>query len=231
MVATGVPPRSFADFPSEACKKLTQASSLATCEAGTAGRAALSPCPPPHHACTPTASPGGVLRHRDDPFAVPPRSLRPCPHRCSHSHDSRAGSSLSCCVRDPLRGPRCRCVANGSCAPRVAQLHARIRQRRLPPELPRDGRRSSVRTSAGWEGVGGRWPACAIPKPAIWADQCLGHRGFHPSQATRARARGEGACCCAACQHNISARPAAPCAGRWPRLLLLPYLRWAAASR
>eukprot|EP00964_Phaeocystis_antarctica_P164983 scaffold144115_cov118-Phaeocystis_antarctica.AAC.3 len=47
-------------------QKLTQASSLATCEAGTAGRAALSPCPPPHHACTPTASPGGVLRHRDD---------------------------------------------------------------------------------------------------------------------------------------------------------------------
>ena len=36
--------------------------------------------------------------------------------------------------------------------------------------------------SAGWEGVGGRWPACAIPKPAIWADQCLGRRGVPPSQ-------------------------------------------------
>ena len=36
--------------------------------------------------------------------------------------------------------------------------------------------------SAGWEGVGGRWPACAIPKPTIWADQCLGRRGVPPSQ-------------------------------------------------
>ena len=60
-------------------QKLTQASSLATCEAGTAGRAALSPCPPPHHACTPTASPSGVLKHRDDPFAVLPTLVPPVP--------------------------------------------------------------------------------------------------------------------------------------------------------
>ena len=163
------------------------------------------------------------------------RSLRPCPHRCCHCFGVRAGCSLWLCTRPTARTALQVCVwrrpSNGPCASRTAQLHARMRQRRMLPELPRDGRRSSVRASAGWEGVGGRWPACAIPKPAIWADQCLGHRGFHPSQATRARARGEGACCCAACQHNISARPAAPCAGRWPRLLLLPYLRWAAASR
>jgi len=37
-----------------------------------------SPHPHPHYACAPTASPSGVLKHRDDPFAVPlPRSLRP----------------------------------------------------------------------------------------------------------------------------------------------------------
>ena len=176
-----------------------------------------------------------MLRHRDDPFAVPPRARSARALTGAVTLTTRGQAPLSLVVYETHCGDRAagvwRLPTNGSCAPRVAQLHARIRQRRLPPELLRDGRRSSVRTSAGWEGVGGRWPACAIQKPAIWADQCLGHRGFHPSQATRARARGEGACCCAACQHNISARPAAPCAGRWPRLLLLPYLRWAAASR
>ena len=88
------------------------------------------------------------------------RSLRPCPHRCCQSHDSSAGSSLWLCTRPTARTALQVCVwrrpSNGPCASRTAQLHARMRQRRMLPELPRDGRRSSVRASAGWEGVGGR---------------------------------------------------------------------------
>ena len=174
--------------------------------------------PWPIAALAPNALPNGVLVHRSSRLAPPVCVFTLAPPVPSQvlTVSRLEGRLIPLVVYETHREDRAagawRRPSNGPSAPRTAQLHARIRQRRLPPELPRDGRRSSVRTSAGWEGVGGRWPACAIPKPAIWADQCLGHRGFHPSQATRARARGEGACCCAACQHNINARPA-PCAG------------------
>ena len=77
-----------------------------------ARRGRLSLAPPAHtpRLCTPTASRVACLGTATTRSPCPPRSLRPCTHRCSHSHDSRAGSSAGC-VRDPLRGPCCRCVA------------------------------------------------------------------------------------------------------------------------
>ena len=152
--------------------------------------------PTPHHACTPTAPPSGVLRHRDDPFAVPPpRSLRPCPHRCCQSHDSSACCSLWLCTRPTARTALQVCVwrrpSNGPCASRTAQLHARMRQRRMLPELPRDGRRSSVRASAGWEGVGGRVAGVRDPEARDLGRSGPRTSGFPPvSSSTRARARG-----------------------------------------
>ena len=99
-------------------QKLTQASS-STCEAGTLWPA-LSPNQPPptHHACTPTASPSGVLRHRDDPFAVHPRSLRPCPHRCCQSYVTLA---LPECAH--VRVPRDKCAVVGT----WCELHTSVR--------------------------------------------------------------------------------------------------------
>ena len=53
------------------------------------------------------------------------------------------------------------------------------------------------------------WPVCAIPKPAIWADQGLGRRVFpRLSHACSRPWGGGGGCCCAVCQHRLSARPA-----------------------
>ena len=141
--------------------------------------------PTPHHACTPTAPPSGVLRHRDDPFAVPPRSLRPCPHRCCQSHDSSAGCSLWLCTRPTAR----------------TALQVR-------GDAPRTGRPPLERTncthacdsaacslSCLWMGAvaqfvplpGGRvwedgWPVCAIPKLVVRSGQGRGRRGVPPSQ-------------------------------------------------
>ena len=91
-------------------QKLTQASS-STCEVCRLCR----PTAPTHHACTHTAPPSGVLRHRDDPFAVPPRSLRPCPHRCCQCWRSRVVGRFR--QRHPV-GPR---------RPRTAHLRHRLR--------------------------------------------------------------------------------------------------------
>ena len=145
------------------------------------------PTAPTHHACTPTASPSGVLRHRDDPFAVPPRSLRPCPHRCCQSHDSSAGCSLWLCTRPTARTALQVCVCGD--APRTGRAplertnctHACdsaacslscLRMYAVDQFMP----------SAGWDGVGGRWPVCAIPKRVVRSGQGPERRGFPPSQ-------------------------------------------------
>ena len=70
-----------------------------------------SPHPHPHHARTPTASPSGVLRHRDDPFAVPlPRSLRPRALTGVLTLTTRV-QAVPLVRGVPLRGQCCRCVA------------------------------------------------------------------------------------------------------------------------
>jgi len=128
-------------------------------------RAASSKRAPwPIAALAPNALPNGVLVHRSSRLAppvcvftlappVPSQVLSVSRLECrllplvvyeTHREDRAAGV---CVWRRPSNGP---------CASRTAQLHARMRQRRMLPELPRDGRRSSVRASAGWEGVGGR---------------------------------------------------------------------------
>jgi len=133
-------------------------------------------------------SPSGVLRHRDDPFAVPPRSLRPCPHRCCHCCCVRAGCSLWLCTRPTARtalqvcddAPRTCCAhlerpncthACDSAACHLGCLCMCLGMGGVDQFVPLpDGR--------AWEDGGRR----AIPKPTIWADPCLGRRGFSPSQ-------------------------------------------------
>ena len=163
------------------------------------------PTAPTHHACTPTASPVGVLKHCDDPFAVPPRSFRPCPHRCSHCCGVSAGCSLWLCTRPTARTAlqvRGDAPSNGPCASRTAQLHARMRQRRLLPELPRDVRRRSVHALCRMGGHGRKVNGVCDPEA-----RGASGVGVSPPQAMPARSRGEGPVAA-----PLSARPA-PCAG------------------
>eukprot|EP00964_Phaeocystis_antarctica_P001159 scaffold628_cov71-Phaeocystis_antarctica.AAC.6 len=86
-------------------QKLTQASS-STCEAGAVGRGSLAQPPPPtHHACTHTASPSGVPKHRATTRSPCPHTLAPpaCPHRCCHM----CAPGVCACK---VRVPRDKCV-------------------------------------------------------------------------------------------------------------------------
>ena len=97
--------------------------------------------------------------------------------------------------------------SNGPCASRTAQLHARMRQRRLLPELLGMGAVPQFVPSAGREGVGGRVAGVCDPEDRGSVRSGPRASGFSP-RLSHACSRGEGACFGAACQHRLSARHA-----------------------
>jgi hypothetical protein len=185
--------------------------------------------PWPIAALAPNALPNGVLVHRNSRLAPPVCVFTLAPPVPSQvlTVSRLEGRLIPLVVYETHREDRAagawRRPSNGPSAPRTAQLHARIRQRRLPHELPRDGRRSSVRALCRTGGRGR--PVAGVRDPEARDLGRSGPRasGFPQPQATLARARGEGGCFGAACQHRLSARPSSnrPITRELPTSLLM----------
>ena len=144
-----------------------------------------------------------MLKHRTRRPVVSPRPSYARPARVRSQVCAalqRGRRLLSWLSTRPPRGPRCRC---GCDAPSneswTARLHARTRQRRPPPALPRDGRGRSVPTLRRTEGVGGR--VAGERDPEARDSVGPGPRGFPPRLKPHLLAPAWGVCA-AHCQHG-----------------------------